>query len=271
MGAPIFRYGDSRLYGHILTKPHHSIHKTCFKNFSNPVYPNSYKIVEYAIKLLKAASGVTALLLLSPLTLMGRISQITHYHALSNIKRSHPKSIMVNGINLPKLEEIVTSPTYYHGTNQKAIASICRNSFNFSKEGAMGRAIYVTDCKQSARNYGLGGGIFAVKLNVDSREIATLRTSFMQPYGIQWLLNEAKNEFDVQCRFLNQENSLERFQASIQELFLKNGYRAIDYQADAGAHSFSAVAVYDDSIIDIERVKLRKGLEEKKHSVAHHK
>lgn len=253
--APIFRSSDERLYGSSLVKPFESLHNSCIRTVSNPIHPGTQKTAEYARRIFKAIIGFIGMVIISPIALIGKAIQVIHYHVLSKSKRDQPETVSVNGISLPKLKP-ASIGNKLHGTDHNAAKSILRSGFKLSEgSNVMGQAIYVTDAETAARNYGQVGGFFRLEADLDSREIAKLDHDFFHHLGEDWN-KTARESFKMHLSFSGKFSDNEfdvLFNSSIRQLFLKNGYRGVEYQANVWGSDFTAMAIYDPSCLKISK------------------
>lgn len=133
MAAPIQRYSDPRLYGSSFVKPFNASYQW-IRTVAHPWHPKCSLITECAVRAMKIVTGVFALALTTPSTLIGRFIQFLHYHSISVEGRAKPKAITVNGMELPRLKACsLPEPEKYHGTSELAAIGILRWGFDPAK------------------------------------------------------------------------------------------------------------------------------------------
>lgn len=250
--APIFRYGDERLYGASLIRPFIKSYEWV-KPISYPIHPDSSLVYEYFIRLFHAIVGLASMAVTSPLALVGRVSQILHYHLLSEYDRSLPAVISIDGIKLPEHGRPRNGALkVYHGTDPQSSKSILRWGFDLSKSSLdvkLGRAAYLSLGEEVSAQYGKDQLILDLS-SLDEKEIASLTES---QYN-KWMgksLKKYKETKEISEEELNPAQQKE-FNATIQKLFLRNGFRVIQYELqDEEIGSSQALAVYDTNYISI--------------------
>jgi hypothetical protein len=237
MAAPIHRYSDLRLYGTTFVKPFNYSYQW-IKTVGNPLHPQCNLIAECAIRAIKLLIGTVVMTGTALPASIGRIIQITHYHFISKAIRLHPPKISINDMELPSLQPCtVPQSEVFHGTEEKGAIGILRWGFDphKTKEGSkIGEAVYASAVNTVSSSY--GSDQFILSLNLRENEVA-------------YLDDDTLMKFSTGKDFSNKKTM-----TAIRELFLKNGYRAIQYTINHHGKE-KAWAIYDVSCISIIRVQ----------------
>jgi hypothetical protein len=113
MGAPIQRYGDSRLCGTALVKPFSAASLWTRTGF-NPILPNSEaRTAEVALRIFKVFTGFVAMAATFAVALIGRLIQILHYHWISSHDRNLPGVVAIEGLGLPIVRKLLAAPEFF--------------------------------------------------------------------------------------------------------------------------------------------------------------
>lgn len=239
MPAPIQRYSDPRLYGTTLVKPFSASYQW-IRTVAHPLHPKCSLITECAVRAMKIMTGTIALAITALPALVGRLIQIIHYHSISKEIRANPPEVIVDGMQLPRLQPCqMPGPTKYHGTHEAAAIGILRWGFNpsITASGAkMAEAVYVSARDVVSAVYGEDQLI----LSLDLRE-----------GEIAYANNDTLYEFTAR---IGKDLSDKRVMAAVRELYYQNGYRAIKYELDHYGTE-EAWAIYDPSCISITQIR----------------
>src|SRR5690606_22895121 len=133
VAAPIQRYQDPRLNGFDQTLDF-TDHYYRFRSVFSPLLPSCDPFEESKQRIEKAAFHAMQMVKAAPTALQGRLTQLVHYHSLSEEQRRAPAEEVVNGLKLPKLKKPSIFPSLlFSGTKEDCAKQILSSGFDVNK------------------------------------------------------------------------------------------------------------------------------------------
>lgn len=201
--APIQRYSDPRLYGTAIVKPFAQSYEW-IRTVANPWHPKCSLIEECAVRAMKVVTGLIALVLTIQPALVGRCIQILHYHLLSQEGRNTPPEVVFEGFHLPKPSpcELPHSVQYLSVNQDRSMAFL---RWGFSTKGLLIQTAHEEPPPVLQDK-------LILSLDIRKEEVALFKSDDY----VQFIHDHSTPNFPA-----------EKVDAVLQELFYRNGYRAI--------------------------------------------